>query len=82
MKKSNKGRNTICTHEGEVVDTQFGGSVSPIFVSTSYEYINKDISRYPRYFNTPNQEALCKKISARPSKRSHIARFNATRTGP
>ena len=64
MKKSNKGENTICTHEGEVVDTQFGGSVSPIFVSTSYEYINKDISRYPRYFNTPNQEALCKKISA------------------
>ncbi|MDB2355120.1 PLP-dependent aspartate aminotransferase family protein [Flavobacteriaceae bacterium] len=64
MKKNNKGENTICTNEGEVVDTQFGGSVSPIFVSTSYEYINKDISRYPRYFNTPNQEALCKKISA------------------
>ena len=64
MKKNNNGENTICTHEGEVVDTQFGGSVSPIFVSTSYEYINKDISRYPRYFNTPNQEALCKKISA------------------
>ena len=64
MKKNNKGENTICAHEGEVVDTQFGGSVSPIFVSTSYEYINKDISRYPRYFNTPNQEALCKKISA------------------
>jgi cystathionine beta-lyase len=64
MKNNNKGENTICTHEGEVVDMQFGGSVSPIFVSTSYEYINKDISRYPRYFNTPNQEALCKKISA------------------
>jgi cystathionine beta-lyase len=64
MKNNNKGENTICTHEGEVVDKQFDGSVSPIFVSTSYEYINKDISRYPRYFNTPNQEALCKKISA------------------
>jgi len=64
MKNNNKGENTICTHEGEVIDKQFGGSVSPIFVSTSYEYINKDISRYPRYFNTPNQEALCKKISA------------------
>jgi cysteine-S-conjugate beta-lyase len=64
MKNIKKGENTICSHEGEVVDTQFSGSVSPIFVSTSYEYINKDISRYPRYFNTPNQEALCKKISA------------------
>ena len=64
MKIKNRGENTICTHDGEVVDEQFGGSVSPIFVSTSYEYIDKEISRYPRYFNTPNQEALCKKISA------------------
>ena len=64
MKIKNRGVNTICTHNGEVVDEQFGGSVSPIFVSTSYEYIDKEISRYPRYFNTPNQEALCKKISA------------------
>ena len=58
MKKNNKGENTIALMKGEVVDKQFGGSVSPIFVSTSYEYINKDISRYPRYFNTPNQEGI------------------------
>jgi len=23
-----------------------------------------DVKRYPRYFNTPNQEMLCKKIAA------------------
>ena len=64
MKNLKKGVNTICTHEGEIVDEQFGGSVSPIYVSTSYEFIDKEVRRYPRYFNTPNQESLCKKISA------------------
>jgi cystathionine beta-lyase len=63
MKKNKIGDNTVCTHTGEVVDEQFRGSVSPIFVSTSYEYINEDVSRYPRYFNTPNQEMLSKKIA-------------------
>jgi cystathionine beta-lyase len=63
MKKNKIGDNTVCTHTGEVVDEQFRGSVSPIFVSTSYEYINQDVSRYPRYFNTPNQEMLSKKIA-------------------
>ena len=61
MKNLKKGVDTICAHEGEIVDEQFGGSVSPIFVSTSYEYIDKQVKRYPRYFNTPNQESLCKK---------------------
>jgi cystathionine beta-lyase len=63
MKNNKIGDNTVCTHTGEVKDEQFGGSVSPIFVSTSYEYIDKDISRYPRYFNTPNQEMLSNKIA-------------------
>ena len=59
-----KGINTICTHIGEIKDEQFGGAVSPIYPSTSYEYIDAEISRYPRYSNTPNQEYLCKKIAA------------------
>ena len=50
MKNLRKGVNTICTHEGEIVDEQFGGSVSPIFVSTSYEYIDKDSRRIPQVF--------------------------------
>ena len=60
----NLGINTICTHIGEVKDKQFKGAVSPIFMSTSYEFDNVDVKRYPRYFNTPNQEMLCKKIAA------------------
>ena len=59
-----KGLNTICTHVGQVKDEQYGGSVSPIYPGTSYEYIDKDIDRYPRYSSTPNQEFLAKKIAA------------------
>ena len=62
--KKFKGVNTICTHVGQVKDEQFGSSVSPIFPGTSYEYIDKEIDRYPRYSSTPNQEFLSKKISA------------------
>tara|TARA_B100001175_G_scaffold48023_1_gene37433 strand:+ start:10548 stop:11705 length:1158 start_codon:yes stop_codon:yes gene_type:complete len=58
------GVNTICTHTGAVEDLTFGGAVSPLYLSTSYEFIDKDSKRYPRYFNTPNQEFLSKKIAA------------------
>lgn len=57
------GFNTICTHLGEIKDEQFKGAISPIYMSTSYAFEGLDIKRYPRYFNTPNQEALCKKIA-------------------
>jgi cystathionine beta-lyase len=33
-------------------------------MSTSYAFDGVDVKRYPRYFNTPNQEMLCKKIAA------------------
>jgi cystathionine beta-lyase len=58
------GINTICVHTGEVKDEQFRGAVSPVYMSTSYAFDGVDVKRYPRYFNTPNQEMLCKKIAA------------------
>lgn len=65
MKKNSElGINTICTHVGEIKDEQFKGAISPIFMSTSYEFDAVDVKRYPRSFNTPNQEYLCKKIAA------------------
>jgi len=64
MNRSPKGINTICTHVGEVKDEQFKGAISPIFMSSSYAFEDVDVKRYPRYFNTPNQEALGKKIAA------------------
>lgn len=62
--KPKLGINTICTHVGEIKDEQFKGAISPIYMSTSYQFDNVDVKRYPRYFNTPNQEALSKKIAA------------------
>ena len=64
MSKNKLGENTICTHTGEVKDNTFKGAVSPIYMSSSYEFMNVDTKRYPRYFNTPNQEYLAKKIAA------------------
>lgn len=64
MTKQKIGLNTICTHTGEIKDKQFRGAISPLYMSTSYAFEDVDIKRYPRYFNTPNQEALCKKIAA------------------
>ncbi len=58
------GINTTCVHVGEVKDQQFKGAVSPIYPSTSYAFEGVDVKRYPRYFNTPNQEMLHKKIAA------------------
>ncbi len=38
MKK--KGVHTHCIHTGEINDTQFGGAVSPIFMSSSYPFMD------------------------------------------
>lgn len=64
MKDRKKGINTVLTHVGELKDERFKGAVSPLYMSTSYAFEDVDIKRYPRYFNTPNQEALCKKIAS------------------
>ncbi|SHI30741.1 trans-sulfuration enzyme family protein [Aquimarina spongiae] len=64
MSSKEIGFNTICTHLGEIEDQQFKGAISPIYLSTSYAFEDVDVKRYPRYFNTPNQEALCRKIAA------------------
>ena len=64
MKENKLGLNTICTHTGELEDTQFKGAISPLFMSTSYAFEDVEVKRYPRYFNTPNQVALAKKMAA------------------
>ena len=64
QKDSNQLENTICVHHGEVADTQFGGAVSPLFLSTSYPYENVEQKRYPRYLNSPNPQNLSKKVAA------------------
>ncbi|MGI9531140.1 trans-sulfuration enzyme family protein [Lutimonas sp.] len=62
--KKHKGKHTLCIHEGQIEDTQFGGSVSPIFMATSYPFLDVEEKRYPRYLNTPNQEVIANKLAA------------------
>ncbi|HLV69074.1 MAG TPA: PLP-dependent aspartate aminotransferase family protein [Xanthomarina sp.] len=64
MVKEELGINTICVHTGDIKDEQFKGAVSPIYMSTSYQFEDVEVRRYPRNFNTPNQEHLSKKIAA------------------
>lgn len=64
MKDGQIGLNTICTHFGELGDPQFKGAISPLYMGTSYAFEEVELKRYPRYFNTPNQMALSKKIAA------------------
>ena len=64
MYQKSHGLNTVCTHAGELEDTQYKGAVSPLYMSTSYAFEDVEVKRYPRYFNTPNQVGLAKKIAA------------------
>ena len=62
MKKIN-GVGTKCVHSGDLIYDRFKGATSPIFPSTAYDFIDVEEDKYPRYFNTPNQLALSKKIA-------------------
>jgi len=55
---------TICLHEGAVTDKQYKGAISPIYMSTAYQFNDVEKKRYPRYINTPNQQCVSEKIAA------------------
>ncbi|GHM99767.1 cystathionine gamma-synthase [Cytophagales bacterium WSM2-2] len=61
MKKS-VSKLTQSVHVGSVGDPVFGGLVNPIYPASAYDY--DSVVRYPRYFNTPNQTAVVKKVAA------------------
>ena len=54
---------TLCVHEGQLKDLQHQGVISPLYMSTAYAFDAVDEKRYPRYFNTPNQVGLARKIN-------------------
>ena len=56
-----KNKSTKCVHSGGIKDDKFFGNITPIYPSITYDYLKSD--SYPRYFNTPNQLSVCKKIS-------------------
>ena len=55
---------TQCIHSGGIKDTLKKGTNSPIYTSTAYDYLDVDLHAYPRYFNTPNQQAVVAKLCA------------------
>jgi cystathionine beta-lyase/cystathionine gamma-synthase len=53
---------TECVHSGKYRDEVTRGINTPIFTSSSYEYLDREEAVYPRYFNTPNQDAVVRKM--------------------
>lgn len=57
-------KQTLTIHAGTLKDEKTGGVNTPIYTSSANAYIDRDHAAYPRYFNTPNQDAVARKIAA------------------
>ena len=55
---------TRCVHAGTMHDEVKKGINSPIYTSTSFEFIDQPDTIYPRYLNTPNEKATAEKIAS------------------
>jgi cysteine-S-conjugate beta-lyase len=55
---------TRCVHAGTIKDNLKKGINSPIYTSTSFEYIDQPDTIYPRYLNTPNEKSVAEKIAS------------------
>ena len=55
---------TRCVHAGTMHDELKKGINSPIYTSTSFEFIDQPDTIYPRYLNTPNEKAVAEKIAS------------------
>jgi cystathionine beta-lyase len=57
-------KETVCVQSGTYHDAETRGVNTPIFTSSSFEYLGREDCPYPRYFNTPNQDAVVRKLCA------------------
>jgi cystathionine beta-lyase len=57
-------KETQCVHSGGFRDRITRGINTPVFTSSAYEYLDRDDCPYPRYFNTPNADAVVNKMCA------------------
>jgi cystathionine beta-lyase/cystathionine gamma-synthase len=55
-------KDTQCVHSGTYVDSETKGLNTPIYTSSSFEYLDAPENVYPRYFNTPNQKSIIEKL--------------------
>lgn len=64
MRNGKLGLSSICIHSGTYHDSATGGACSPIFTSTAHAFPNETNQNiYPRYFNTPNQQIINRKLA-------------------
>ena len=60
-----RGLSTLCIHAGTHLDQETGGACSPIYTSTAFAFPNPaNQTFYPRFFNKPNQQVICRKLAA------------------
>ncbi len=57
-------QSSIAIHSGTIKDKATGGVNTPVYTSSAYDWRTREETFYPRYFNTPNQEAVAAKIAA------------------
>jgi cystathionine beta-lyase len=57
-------KDTQCVHNGTYVDPTTKGLNTPIYTSSSFEYLGAPENVYPRYFNIPNQKSIIEKLCA------------------
>ena len=55
-------KDTRCVHSGTRRDPNTRGLNTPVYTSSSFEYLDTPENVYPRYFNTPNQKAIVRKL--------------------
>ena len=55
---------TQCVHSGTIIDQNVKGVNTPIHTSSAFGYGDPANNRYPRYYNTPNQQAVVDKLCA------------------
>lgn len=61
---TSKSKLTQSVHAGSPGDSLYKGTVTPIFPSSAYDYEVEGNTMYPRYFNTPNHQAVAEKLAA------------------
>ena len=62
MKQQSASSATICVHTGTQLDNTTRGVNTPVHTSSAFGYRGSLGNLYPRYYNTPNQQAVVDKL--------------------
>ncbi|MEQ9443750.1 MAG: PLP-dependent aspartate aminotransferase family protein [Cyclobacteriaceae bacterium] len=57
-------KSTVCVHSGSETLNPAQGLTTPVYPSSAFGYLDIPENIYPRYYNTPNQETVIRKLCA------------------